>query len=104
MRAKEKVQEILSKFDLNCYANSCKGMTIVEFEKYTIKTIDEFEAAIKSFKEEDENELKNYVDRLSRIRVFYNKALNYVKFRDAKVNVSDEESKLLERLYINIKR
>lgn len=104
METKEKVQDILLKFNLNNYAYSCKGMTIREFELFTIDMIGKFESEIKSFKPEDENILEPYVQELSRIRVFYNKALNYVKTKCAKMSLQKDELELLDKIYTNIKR
>lgn len=104
MGTKEKIQAILSKFSLNNYVSSCKGLTISEFEQYTINVIDEFENDIKSFNIKNGEVLNAYAQELSNIRVFYDKALNYVKTKDAKVHLFDGEQELLDKLYNNVVR
>ena len=104
MGTKEKIQAILSEFSLNNYVSSCKKLTISEFEQYTIKVIDKFENEIKSFNIKDGEVLNAYAQELSNIRVFYDKALNYVKTKDAKVPLLEGELELLDKIYISIKR
>ncbi len=98
----ERIQNILVKYNLSSYVDSCKGMTLQEFEKHTIERIREFENEILSCTKEDAEALKKYEKELSQIRVFFNKALNYVKTKDAKARLFDGEQELLDRLYNNV--
>lgn len=104
MESAERIKNILVKYNLKSYVDSCKGMTLHEFEKHTIEKAQEFENEILSFKKEDAEALKKYEIEFSQIRVFFNKALNYVKTKDSKARLFDGEQELLDRLYNNVVR
>ena len=104
MNTAEKIESILNRFDLNIFVKSCKGMTMQQFDEFTIKTSSGFQKEICSFKPEENAILEKYTDKLSQIRVFYGKALNYIKTKDVKLALREGEKKLLEELYDSIKR
>ena len=104
MNTTEKIKSILNRFDLNVFVKSCKGMTMQQFDEFAIKTSSGFQKEICSFTSEDEEILEKYMDELSKIRVFYGKALNYVKSKDAKLPLQEGEKELIEELYAGIKR
>ena len=104
MESAERIKNILVKYNLKSYVDSCKGMNLHEFEKHTIEKAQEFENEILSFKKEDAEALKKYEIEFSQIRVFFNKALNYAKNKHVNMELKDEEQELLYKLYENMSR
>lgn len=99
-----RIQKILKDFDLNSYVESCKGKSIDEFYEYTVSRSKEFDSAILSFEGKDNAALEKYSNELSKIKVFFDKALNYVARKDAGLPLYGEEQELLDRLHKGIKR
>lgn len=104
MNTTEKIKSILENYDLKGFVKSCKGMTVADFDEFVVRTSDDFQKEICSFKAEDEEILEKYVDELSKIRTFYGKAINYVKYEDARLPLQEGEKELLEKLHEGIKR
>ncbi len=104
MKSEEKIQNILVKYNLSSYVDSCKGLTLHEFEKHTIEKIREFEDEMLSCTKEDSEALEKHGKELSQIRSFYGKALNYVKTKHVGLELKDREQELLDKLYGNIFR
>lgn len=102
--AERRIKEILKDFDLNSYVESCKGMSIDKFNEYTVSRSKEFDSVILSFKSKDNEGLEKYSDELSKIRVLFDKDLNYVARKDAGLPLYGEEQELLDRLHKGIKR
>lgn len=102
--AERRIRKILKDFDLNIYVESCKGKSIDEFYEYTVSRSKEFDSAILSFEGKDNAALEKYSNELSKIKVFFGKALNYVARKDAGLPLDGEEQELLDRLHKGIKR
>ena len=102
--AERRIQKILKDLELNSYVESCKGMSIEEFNEYTVSRYKEFDSEILSFNNEDNDTLEKYRDKLLKIRVLFEKAINYVARQDAGLPLDKEEQELLDRLFYNIKR
>lgn len=102
--AERRIKEILKDFDLNSYVESCKGMSIDKFNEYTVSRSKEFDSVILSFKSKDNEGLEKYSDELSKIRVLFDKDLNYVARKDAGLPLKEWEHKLLDELNDSIIR
>ena len=92
---------VFTSFFIEDYVKSCKGLSMVDFEKYNIWASQQLENIILNSKEDF---LKRNEDKIGALRVFFGKASNYVKTGNSVVPPkNDDEKRLLDELRNNIK-